>query len=129
LKILVAGATGVVGRRLVPLLVHAGHEVAGTTRSAERARSIADQKARPVILDALDAGAVREAVLAERPDAIVHQLTDLTAEDFEANSRLRITGTANLVRARRASPGCTCRATAPRWRTTRSIPRCPRPRA
>jgi nucleoside-diphosphate-sugar epimerase len=99
LKILVAGATGVVGRRLVPLLVQAGHEVAGTTRRAGRAQSIADQKARPIVLDVLDAGAVREAVAAERPDAIVHQLTDLTHEDFEANSRLRVHGTRNLVEA------------------------------
>ncbi|XVQ11752.1 NAD-dependent epimerase/dehydratase family protein [Spirillospora sp. CA-255316] len=99
MKILVAGATGVVGRRLVPLLVQAGHEVAGTTRRAGRAQSIADQKARPIVLDVLDAGAVREAVAAERPDAIVHQLTDLADEDFAANSRLRVHGTRNLVEA------------------------------
>ncbi|MFC5745902.1 NAD-dependent epimerase/dehydratase family protein [Actinomadura rugatobispora] len=99
MKILVAGATGVVGRRLVPLLVQAGHEVAGTTRRAGRARSIADQKARPIVLDVFDAEAVRAVVAAERPDAIVHQLTDLAAEDFDANSRLRVHGTRNLVEA------------------------------
>lgn len=101
MKILVAGATGVVGRRLVPSLVQAGHEVAGTTRRAERAQSIADQKARPLVVDMLDADAVRAAVAAERPDAIVHQLTDLTREDFAANSRLRVHGTRNLVEAAR----------------------------
>jgi len=101
LKILVAGATGVVGRRLVPLLVRAGHEVAGTTRRPERAKALADQKAKPVIVDMLDEAAVREAVTGERPDAIIHQLTDLSDEDFTANSRLRITGTRNLVDAAR----------------------------
>ena len=103
LKILVAGATGVVGRRLVPLLVEAGHEVAGTTRRPERTESIAAQKARPIVLDVLDADAVREVVAAERPDAIIHQLTDLANEDFEANSHLRIHGTRNLVEAAKES--------------------------
>jgi nucleoside-diphosphate-sugar epimerase len=101
LKILVAGATGVVGRRLVPLLVRAGHEVAGTTRRAERARALADQKAKPVIVDIFDEEAVRAAVAEVRPDAIVHQLTDLADEDFTANSRLRVIGTRNLVNAAR----------------------------
>ncbi|MFB4317394.1 NAD-dependent epimerase/dehydratase family protein [Actinomadura sp. 21ATH] len=101
MKILVAGATGVVGRRLVPMLVQAGHEVAGTTRRPERAESLSDLGAAPVVLDVLDAGAVREAVLAERPDAIIHQLTDLADEDFDANSHLRIVGTRNLVKAAR----------------------------
>ncbi|WP_026314073.1 NAD-dependent epimerase/dehydratase family protein [Actinomadura flavalba] len=99
MKILVAGATGVVGRRMIPALVEAGHEVAGTTRSPERARSIEDQKATPLVLDVFDADATREAVAGFAPDAIVHQLTDLAGRDFEANSRLRIAGTRNLVDA------------------------------
>lgn len=103
LKILVAGATGVVGRRLVPQLVQAGHEVAGTTRRPERAGSITQQHAKPLVLDVLDAEAVRETVAAERPDVIVHQLTDLSTEDFAANSRLRIEGTRNLVEAAKAA--------------------------
>jgi nucleoside-diphosphate-sugar epimerase len=101
LKILVAGATGVVGRRLVPLLVRAGHEVAGTTRRAERAQTLTEQQAKPVIVDMLDEAAVREAVAEVRPDAIIHQLTDLAEEDFAANSHLRIVGTRNLVAAAR----------------------------
>lgn len=97
MKILVAGATGVIGRRLVPLLLDAGHDVAGTTRRAERAESLTGLGARPIVVDAFDADALRAAVAHERPDAIVHQLTDLSTEDFEANSRLRAEGTRNLV--------------------------------
>jgi nucleoside-diphosphate-sugar epimerase len=103
LKIFLAGATGVVGRRLVPLLVQAGHEVAGTTRRPDRARSLTDQHAKPVIVDVYDAEALREAVVAERPDGIIHQLTDLSDEDFDANSQLRIKGTRNLVDAAKAA--------------------------
>lgn len=103
MKVLVAGATGVIGRRLVPLLVDAGHEVAGTTRRPERAASLTEMDARPVVVDVFDAAALREAVTTERPDAIMHQLTDLSTEDFEANSRLRAEGTRNLVAAARAA--------------------------
>ncbi|MEU8123309.1 NAD(P)-dependent oxidoreductase [Spirillospora sp. NPDC049024] len=103
MKILLAGATGVVGRRLIPLLVQAGHEVAGTTRRTERTGMLRDLGAAPVLLDVLDAGAVRDAMAAVRPDAVIHQLTDLSDEDFEANSHLRIVGTRNLVDAARAA--------------------------
>ncbi|MFG2006685.1 NAD-dependent epimerase/dehydratase family protein [Spirillospora sp. NPDC048911] len=103
MKILVAGATGVIGSRLVPLLVQAGHEVTGTTRSAARADAIAAQQAKPLVLDAFDSPAVHDAVLAVRPDVIVHQLTDLSGEDFDANSRLRVQGTRNLVSAAKAA--------------------------
>lgn len=99
MKILLAGATGVVGRRLIPLLVQAGHEVAGTTRRTERAGLLRDLGAEPVIVDMFDAAAVHDAVAAQRPDAVIHQLTDLSTEDFDANSQLRITGTRNLVDA------------------------------
>ncbi|NVI87717.1 NAD(P)-dependent oxidoreductase [Actinomadura sp. BRA 177] len=103
MKILLAGATGVVGRRLIPLLVQAGHEVAGTTRRTERAGLLRDLGAEPVIVDMLDGPAVRDAVAAQRPDAVIHQLTDLSAEDFDANSQLRITGTRHLVDAAKAA--------------------------
>ncbi|MGH3241713.1 MAG: NAD-dependent epimerase/dehydratase family protein, partial [Spirillospora sp.] len=102
MKILLAGATGVVGRRLIPLLVQAGHEVTGTTRRAERTGLLGDLGATPVVLDVLDAAATRAAVTAARPDAVIHQLTDLSQEDFTANSQLRIEGTRNLVDAARA---------------------------
>ena len=99
MRIFVAGATGVIGRRLVPLLVHAGHEVWGTTRRPERAAQIAAAGARPVIADAYDAAGLAEAVADAAPDVVVHQLTDLAGNDRAANTRLRIEGTRNLVDA------------------------------
>jgi nucleoside-diphosphate-sugar epimerase len=102
-KILVAGATGAIGSRLVPLLVQAGHTVAGTTRRAERAQSLRDAGATPLVLDVYDAAELRETVAREAPDAIIHQLTDLSAEDFDANGRLRVEGTRNLVEAAKAA--------------------------
>jgi nucleoside-diphosphate-sugar epimerase len=103
LKILVAGATGVIGRRLVPLLVQAGHTVSGITRHPERSESLSRQGAEPVVVDVFDADALRAAVAGERPDIVIHQLTDLSAEDFQANARLRDVGTRNLVEAARAA--------------------------
>jgi nucleoside-diphosphate-sugar epimerase len=103
LKILVAGATGVIGRRLVPLLVQAGHTVSGITRRLERAESLTEQGAEPVVVDVFDADALRAAVAGDRPDIVMHQLTDLSAEDFQANARLRDVGTRNLVEATRAA--------------------------
>ncbi|WP_433229454.1 NAD-dependent epimerase/dehydratase family protein [Actinomadura formosensis] len=103
MKILLAGATGVVGRRLIPLLVQAGHEVAGTTRRTERTGLLGDLGATPVVVDMLHGPAVRKAVAQVRPDIVIHQLTDLSEEDFAANSRLRIAGTRNLVDAAKAA--------------------------
>ncbi|MEO5876908.1 MAG: NAD-dependent epimerase/dehydratase family protein, partial [Streptosporangiaceae bacterium] len=71
MKILVAGATGVVGRRLVPLLVDAGHDVSGTSRSRDNAQQISDLGAHPVIVDVLDARKLRVAVAAEHPEVII----------------------------------------------------------
>ena len=103
MRILVAGATGAIGRRLVPLLVEAGHDVSGTTRRPHRADALQRMGARPVIVDAYDAAALADAVATQSPDAIMHQLTDLSAEDRAANSRLRIEGTRNLVDAAKAA--------------------------
>ncbi|MFF8410835.1 NAD-dependent epimerase/dehydratase family protein [Streptomyces omiyaensis] len=91
MRVLVAGATGAVGRQLVPRLEAAGHEVVGVSRRGPR----------PV--DVLDAGAVRRVVAEVAPDAVVHQLTDLGAADGAANDRLRTEGTRNLVDAARAA--------------------------
>ncbi|WP_067963071.1 NAD-dependent epimerase/dehydratase family protein [Nocardiopsis trehalosi] len=103
MRVLVAGATGAVGRLLVPMLVSAGHEVTGTSRSdagAERVRALG---ARGVRADALDRAGLHRVVAEAAPDAVVHQLTDLAGADGAANARLRREGTRNLVDAARAA--------------------------
>jgi nucleoside-diphosphate-sugar epimerase len=104
-RVFVAGATGVIGRPLVRELLAAGHEVTGTTRSEERAAEIRGAGAEAVAVDALDADALREAVVAARPEVVVHQLTDFPdrirpRQNYTAaTSRLRVEGTRNLVEA------------------------------
>lgn len=108
MRIFVAGATGVIGVRLVPLLVDAGHVVAGMTRSQDKADGLSSIGADPVVCDVYDTDALREAVVAFAPDAVVHQLTDLPDDVasipmFEAaNARIRREGTLNLLAAARA---------------------------
>jgi uncharacterized protein YbjT (DUF2867 family) len=77
MKIFLAGASGVVGQRLTLFLLVAGHAVVGTTRSAERAAHMKVRGAEAVIVDVFDAAALRAAVVAARPDVVIHQLTDL----------------------------------------------------
>lgn len=107
MRVFVAGGTGVIGRALVPMLVAAGHEVTGTTRSAERAQQLSALGAQPVIADAYDADTLRSAVVAARPEVVIHQLTDLAGgfspDDLARNARLRRIGTANLVAAAEAA--------------------------
>ncbi len=102
MKILLAGATGAIGRRLVPLLLAAGHEVTGTTRHADKTDFIAVTGAKPLIMNALERGSVFSALQSAQPDVVIHQLTDLAGRDFAANSRLRSEGGRNLVDAARA---------------------------
>jgi nucleoside-diphosphate-sugar epimerase len=107
MRVFVAGASGVIGRRLVPLLVEAGHHVSGTTRSAEKMDLLRSLGAEPVVVDVFDATALSHAVAAAKPDAVIHQLTDLPfapgtpryEEWLERNAKLRIEGTCNLVAA------------------------------
>jgi nucleoside-diphosphate-sugar epimerase len=111
LKIFLAGASGVIGRRLVPLLVAAGHHVIGTTRSPVKAAAIAAQGAAPVLVDVFDAVALMRVVKAAKPQLVMHQLTDLPYgpgtpgydAGLERNARLRIDGTRNLVAAAKAA--------------------------
>src|SRR3954451_3414771 len=111
MRVFLAGATGVIGRRLARLLRKAGHQVTGTTRTAAKADSLRAIDVTPVVVDMLDAEAVLQAVAVARPDLVIHQLTDLSsapgtpgyAAALEANRRLRIEGTANLMRAARAA--------------------------
>ncbi|RZU19167.1 nucleoside-diphosphate-sugar epimerase [Kribbella rubisoli] len=93
MRIFIAGATGVIGRRLVPLLVADGHEVTALSRRSQVPGVTTVQG------DVYDAAALREVVAAARPDVVMHQLTDLTSRDFAANGRIRREGTRNLVDA------------------------------
>jgi len=108
-RIFVAGASGLLGIRLVPLLVAAGHEVAGMTRSPEKAGLLRDLGAEPVVCDVFDAAALTEAVEAAGPEIVFHQLTDLPDNvadmaGFGArNDRVRSEGTLNLLAAAAAA--------------------------
>lgn len=109
LRIFVAGATGVIGVRLVPLLVAAGHTVAGMTRTAAKAGALRALGAEPVVCDVYDAEALTAAVVAFAPQAVIHELTDLPDDAAQiaagrmANARIRREGTRNLLAAARAA--------------------------
>ena len=77
MRIFLAGATGVLGRRLVPLLVADGHQVTGMTRSPDKVDLLAELGADPVVCDVFDADALAAAVAEARPDVVLHELTDL----------------------------------------------------
>ncbi|WP_211769945.1 NAD-dependent epimerase/dehydratase family protein [Kutzneria sp. CA-103260] len=98
-RVFLAGATGALGRRLVPLLLAHGHHVTGLARSTASADRIRELGAEPAAGDALDADSLRAAVAAARPDVVMHQLTDLASRDLAANSAIRVVGTRNLVEA------------------------------
>lgn len=78
MKVFVAGATGALGRRLVPVLVERGYEVVGTTRTPGKADALRAAGARQVVLDALDGDAVRKAVVRAEPEVVVDELTSRT---------------------------------------------------
>jgi len=106
-KVLLAGATGVIGRRLVPQLLGAGHDVTAMVRSEDAARAAQGTGARHVRADALDAQGTMRAIAQAAPEVLVHQLTSIPARidprrlerDFAVNDRLRGEGTRNLVAA------------------------------
>jgi nucleoside-diphosphate-sugar epimerase len=106
-SVFLAGAAGAIGRRLVPLLLAAGHRVTGTTRSREKADALRAAGVKAAVVDALDAMALKDAVESAHPEIVIHQLTDLAlfadparrTEALERNARLRTQGTANLVAA------------------------------
>jgi nucleoside-diphosphate-sugar epimerase len=110
-RVFLAGATGVMGRRLVPMLLADGHQVTGMTRSREKLEQLRASGAEPVLADALDAAAVHDAVAQARPEAVIHQLTALPSRidprkierDFALNDRLRDEGTRILVGAAQAA--------------------------
>ena len=102
MKIYLAGASGAVGRPLIGMLTANGHQVVGTTRDPGKADMLRSLGATPAVVDALDREALIAAVREARPDAVIHQLTDLARFDFDATNRVRTEGTRNLVDAARA---------------------------
>jgi nucleoside-diphosphate-sugar epimerase len=111
MRVFVAGATGVIGQRLLPRLIAAGHEVIATTRSPEKSGMLAGLGTKPVVMDGLDAVAVGEAVGRAEPEVVIHQMTALTnANDvrhfdraFATTNQLRTAGTDHLLTAARAA--------------------------
>ena len=109
MRVMVVGASGAIGTRLVPQLTSRGHEVIGTFRSPANAERVRALGARPVALNLLDPGAVRRAVLDIRPEAIIHQATALAGQRFSRKldktfaqtNRLRTAGTDALLAAAR----------------------------
>jgi nucleoside-diphosphate-sugar epimerase len=104
-RVFVAGATGVIGQRLVPLLVEAGHDVAGMTRSSEKVELVRRLGAAPIVCDVYARSALLDVVGDFEPDAVVGELTDLPDDlaDFESfrkrNDRIRQEGMPNLLAA------------------------------
>jgi nucleoside-diphosphate-sugar epimerase len=113
MRIFVAGATGVIGQQLLPLLVSQGHHVIGTTRNPAKLDRVRLLGAEPVILDGLDGAAVGEAVARAEPEVVIHQMTTLAGanlgnlrrfdREFAATNQLRSAGTDHLLAAARAA--------------------------
>lgn len=111
MRIFVAGGTGAIGRRLLPLLFGDGHVVVGSTRTAGKTAALETLGAKPVVVDVFDAAALRKVVVDARPEIIIHQLTDLPQvlngpldpAVSAGNARLRSEGTANLLAAATAA--------------------------
>jgi nucleoside-diphosphate-sugar epimerase len=109
MRIFLAGASGAIGRQLIPQLIAAGHEVAGSTRSEAKTEQLRELGAEPVVCDVFDGDALTAAMTAFAPDVVMHQLTDLPrdAKQIPAkaadNNRTRREGTRNLLAAAAAS--------------------------
>jgi nucleoside-diphosphate-sugar epimerase len=124
MRVFLAGATGVLGIRIVPLLVADGHTVAGMTRSPSKSRTLTDLGAEPVVCDVYDAAALARAVQAFAPEVVLHELTDLPddasalAEHRGDNARMRREGTRNLLAAAGAAGVRRLLAQSIAWETT-----------
>jgi nucleoside-diphosphate-sugar epimerase len=111
MRIFLAGGTGALGRRLIPLLAKGGHHITATTRSREKFDTLRSLGAEPVVMDGLDRQSVLESVRSARPDVVVHEMTALTHlrnfrkfdEEFALTNRLRTEGTEHLLDAAQAA--------------------------
>jgi nucleoside-diphosphate-sugar epimerase len=109
MRVFLAGASGVIGQRLIPRLVHAGHVVGGMTRSSSKTKLLAQLGAEPILCDVFDRDALIQAVRHFKPDVILNELTDLPDEvekigDHAAlNARIRTEGNQNVIEAARQS--------------------------
>src|SRR6185437_11934962 len=109
MRVFLAGGTGSVGRRLIPMLVKAGHVVVATTRTDSKSYILEQLGAAPVVMDGLSCESVRQAVVEARPDVVIHELTALTGtgnlkkfdEEFAETNKLRTIGTDYLLAAAR----------------------------
>lgn len=123
MRIFLAGASGVIGVRLLPLLIADGHTVAAMTRTPAKAGALAQAGAEPVVCDVFDADALTAAVTAFAPDLVMHQLTDLPDDASQIgefggrNDRIRREGTHNLLNAAAAAgvPGSRFEAQSIAW--------------
>lgn len=122
MRVFLAGATGVIGVRLIPLLVADGHVVAGMTRSAANAGQLQALGAHPVVCDVFDLDALVPAIGSFGPDAVLHQLTDLPdrrddiSQFADRNDRIRTEGTRNLVNAAQQAKATHLLAQSIAWR-------------
>jgi nucleoside-diphosphate-sugar epimerase len=125
-RIFLAGASGVLGVRLVPLLVADGHVVAGMTRSPGKAESLRALGAEPVVCDVYDEATLSDLVVTFQPELVMHQLTDLPDDEASlasagnANARMRREGTRNLLAAAEASGASRFLAQSVAWELTGS---------
>jgi 2-alkyl-3-oxoalkanoate reductase len=111
MKVFVAGASGALGRRLVPLLVSRGYDVVAMTRSPEKTGALREMDAEPVVADGLDRAALTEAVMNAEPDVLMHQMTGLTGirsfkhldAELATTNRLRTEGLDNILEAARTA--------------------------
>ncbi|MFB8374568.1 NAD-dependent epimerase/dehydratase family protein [Paenibacillus taichungensis] len=99
MKIFVAGASGVIGRLLLPQLVQAGHEVIGMTRKEEQRQAIEKTGAKAILADVFNREQMVDILTEVKPDVVIHQLTSLSQGSSAENARIRIEGTRNLVDA------------------------------
>jgi nucleoside-diphosphate-sugar epimerase len=121
-RILIAGATGVIGVRLIPILIGAGYDIVGMTRSITKLELLRELGATPLLCDVYDRKLLLKSVLDFAPDIVMHQLTDLPDESdlipsfVQANNRIRTEGTFNLVESVRQLPKARIIAQSVAWK-------------